>query len=129
FAEDDSAIVEQGIDGREVEIAVLGGRPGEAARTSDVAGEIVVSGRDFYDFDAKYLGAAGIDLVCPAEVTGDERDEMKSIALHAFDAVGAEGLARVDFFLADDGFVLNEVNTMPGFTPISMFPTCWIASG
>ncbi|WP_167131524.1 D-alanine--D-alanine ligase family protein [Paramicrobacterium chengjingii] len=129
FDEDDSVLVEQGVDGREVEIAVLGGRTGDAPRTSDVAGEIVVSGRDFYDFDAKYRGAAGIDLVCPADLSDAELDEMKSIALRAFDAVGAEGLARVDFFLSADGFVLNEVNTMPGFTPISMFPTCWIASG
>ncbi len=129
FAEDDSVLIEQGLDGREVEIAVLGGRAGEAPRTSEVAGEIVVSGRDFYDFEAKYRGAAGIDLVCPANLSTAELDEMKSIALRAFDAVGAEGLARVDFFLSADGFVLNEVNTMPGFTPISMFPTCWIASG
>ncbi|GAB2513392.1 D-alanine--D-alanine ligase family protein [Paramicrobacterium agarici] len=129
FAEDDSVLVEQGVDGREVEIAVLGGRADSAPRTSDVAGEIVVSGRAFYDFDAKYLGASGIDLVCPAELSDDELATMKDIALRAFDAVGAEGLARVDFFLTADGFVLNEVNTMPGFTPISMFPTCWIVSG
>lgn len=129
FAEDDAVLVEQGVDGREVEIAILGARAGEAPRTSDVAGEIVVSGRDFYDFDAKYLGATGIDLICPADLSDTELAEMKSTALHAFDVVGAEGLARVDFFLTASGFVLNEVNTMPGFTPISMFPTCWIASG
>lgn len=129
FDEDDAVLIEQGVDGREVEIAVLGGRPGEPARTSTYAGEIVVSGRDFYDFDAKYLGAEGIDLVCPAEMSDEQLAEMKEIALRSFDAVGAEGLARVDFFLTASGFVLNEVNTLPGFTPISMFPTCWITSG
>ncbi|SEC56507.1 D-alanine-D-alanine ligase [Paramicrobacterium humi] len=129
FDEDDTVLIEQGVVGREVEIAVLGARPGQKPRTSDHAGEIVVSGRDFYDFDAKYLGADGIELVCPAPMGSERLAEMKSIALTAFDAVGAEGLARVDFFLTDDGFVLNEVNTLPGFTPISMFPTCWIASG
>lgn len=129
FAEGDTVLVEQGVVGREVEIAVLGGRAGEPARTSRHAGEIVVSGRDFYDFNAKYLGADGIELVCPAPMDAETLDEMKAIALKAFGAVGAEGLARVDFFLTEDGFVLNEVNTLPGFTQISMFPTCWIESG
>ncbi len=128
FAEDDKVLMEKGMAGREVEIAVLGGRPGEPARAS-VAGEIVITGRDFYDFDAKYLDAPGIDLVCPAAIDADTLAELQSIALRAFDAIGAEGLARVDFFLTDDGIVVNEVNTMPGFTPISMFPSCWIASG
>ena len=115
--------------GREVEIAVLGGRPGERPRAS-VAGEIVLAGREFYDFDAKYLNAPGIDLVCPADLSDAELSALQDVAIRAFDAIGAEGLARVDFFLQADGrIVVNEVNTMPGFTPISMFPTCWIRSG
>lgn len=85
--------------------------------------------RDFYDFDAKYLGAEGIELVCPAPMTDDELSTMQGIAARAFEAIGGEGLARVDFFLTETGFVVNELNTMPGFTPISMFPACWIASG
>lgn len=129
FAEDVEVLIEKGLDGREVEIAVLGGGPDETARTSEVAGEIVVTGRAFYDFDAKYRGASGIDLVCPADIEPERLALMKRLALQAFAAVGAEGMARVDFFLTDDGFVLNEVNTLPGFTPISMFPTCWIESG
>jgi len=128
LAEDDVVLIEGMVVGREVEIAVLGGRPGEPARAS-VAGEVVVTGRDFYDFEAKYLAAPGVDLICPADL-GDERlAEMADLAIRAFEAIGAEGLARVDFFLTDDGFVINELNTMPGFTPISMFPTCWLNSG
>jgi len=128
FAEDDRVLIESGLVGREVEIAVLGGRPGQPTRAS-VAGEIVVSGREFYDFAAKYLDAPGIDLVCPADLTADELDTMRRLAVTAFDAIGGEGLARVDFFLTADGFVINEINTMPCFTPISMFPRCWQESG
>lgn len=128
LAEDDRVLIESMVTGREVEIAVLGGRPGEPARAS-VAGEIVLSGRDFYDFAAKYLDAPGIDLVCPADLTDAQLAEMRELAVRAFDAIGGEGLARVDFFLTADGFVVNEINTMPGFTPISMFPRCWQESG
>ncbi|MCJ1694819.1 D-alanine--D-alanine ligase [Rathayibacter caricis] len=128
FSHDSRVLVESAIVGREVEIGVLGGRRGELPRSS-VAGEIVISGRGFYDFEAKYLGAAGIDLVCPADLTADELAEMRELAVRGFEAVGAEGLARVDFFLTADGFVVNEINTMPGFTPISMFPRMWGASG
>lgn len=128
LAEDDKVLIEAGLAGREVEIAVLGGRAGEPTRAS-VAGEIVVSGREFYDFAAKYLDAPGIELVCPAPLSDKELSTMQSLAIRAFDAIGGEGLARVDFFLTADGFVINEINTMPGFTPISMFPKCWQASG
>ena len=132
FAEDGTVLVEQAIVGREVECGVLpaamddtqGGMP----RVS-VAGEIVVTGREFYDFEAKYLGADGVDLVCPADLRDGELAEMQRIAARAFEALGGEGLARVDFFFTGTEFFVNEVNTMPGFTPISMFPTCWIASG
>lgn len=128
FAEDATVLVEQAIVGREVECGVLPGRDGGMPRVS-VAGEIVVTGREFYDFEAKYLGAAGVDLVCPADLREGELAEMQRIAARAFEALGGEGLARVDFFFTGTEFFVNEVNTMPGFTPISMFPTCWIASG
>ncbi|AND16780.1 D-alanine--D-alanine ligase A [Rathayibacter tritici] len=128
FAHDSRVLIESGVIGREVEIGVLGGRRGVPARAS-VAGEVIVTGRGFYDFEAKYLGASGIELVCPADLTGDELAEMRSLAVRAFDAIGAEGLARVDFFLTAHGFVVNEINTMPGFTPVSMFPRMWGASG
>jgi len=128
FAEDDKVLIESGLVGREVEVAVLGGRPGEPTRAS-VAGEIVMTGREFYDFAAKYLDAPGVELVCPADLSADELATMQDLAIRAFDAIGGEGLARVDFFLTTDGFVINEINTMPGFTPISMFPRCWQESG
>lgn len=128
FAEDSVVLVEQAVIGRELECGVLPGREGAPTRVS-VAGEIVVSGRDFYDFEAKYLGAPGIDLVCPADLRDGELAEMQRIAARAFEALGGEGLARVDFFFTGTEFFVNEVNTMPGFTPISMFPRCWIASG
>ena len=128
FAEDGTVLVEQAVTGREVECGVLQGRDGEPPRVS-VAGEIVVSGREFYDFEAKYLDAPGIDLVCPADLAEGELAEMQRIAARAFEAVGGQGLSRVDFFYTGAEFFVNEVNTMPGFTPISMFPRCWIASG
>jgi len=128
FLEDDHVLVEAGMAGREVECAVLQGYPGAPTRAS-VGGEIVVSGREFYDFEAKYLDAPGIDLVCPAPLTADELSELQRLSIRAFEAINGAGLARVDFFLTAEGFVLNEINTMPGFTPISMFPRCWQASG
>jgi len=128
LAEDDKVLIEVGLVGRELEVAVLQGRPGEPTHAS-VAGEVVVTGRDFYDFAAKYLDAAGIELVCPAVLPADDLAEMQRIAVRAFEAIDADGLARVDFFLTEQGWVINEINTMPGFTPISMFPSCWLASG
>ena len=128
LAEDSKVLIEAGVVGREVECAVLGGRPGQAPLAS-VAGEIVVSGRGFYDFDAKYLGAPGVDLVCPAVLTDAQLAEIQELSVRAFEAIDGAGLARVDFFLTEQGFVVNELNTMPGFTPISMFPKCWLASG
>ncbi|WP_327016797.1 D-alanine--D-alanine ligase family protein [Cryobacterium sp. MP_3.1] len=128
LAEDDKVLIEAGLVGRELEVAVLQGRPGEPAHAS-VAGEVVVTGRDFYDFAAKYLDAAGIELLCPADLAPADLAEMQDIAVRAFEAIDAGGLARVDFFLTADGWVINEINTMPGFTPISMFPSCWLASG
>ncbi len=127
FAEDDSVLVEAAVVGREIECGVLGGA-GAPVRVS-TAGEVVVTGRDFYDFEAKYLDAPGVDLICPAGLGDGELFELQRIARRAFEAIGCEGLARVDVFLTDEGFVVNEINTMPGFTPISMFPTCWQQSG
>lgn len=128
FAEDRAVLVESAVVGREIECGVLEGRPGEDTRVS-VAGEVVVTGRDFYDFDAKYLDAAGVELICPADLGDGELFELQRIARRAFESIGGQGLARVDVFLTGEGFVVNEINTMPGFTPISMFPTCWLNSG
>ncbi|PXA67929.1 D-alanine--D-alanine ligase family protein [Cryobacterium arcticum] len=128
LAEDDKVLIEAGLVGRELEVAVLQGRPGQPTHAS-VAGEVVVTGREFYDFAAKYLDAAGIDLVCPADLAPADLADMQAMAVRAFEAIDASGLARVDFFLTATGWVINEINTMPGFTPISMFPSCWLASG
>ncbi|MEQ1737955.1 MAG: D-alanine--D-alanine ligase, partial [Rhodoglobus sp.] len=128
FAEDSKALIESAVVGREIECGVLAGRGGAAPRVS-LAGEIVISGRDFYDFDAKYLDAPGIELVCPTWLSDEELASLQDLAARAFEAIGGAGLARADFFLTDSGFVINELNTMPGFTPISMFPKCWEASG
>ena len=128
FAEDDKALIETAMVGREVEVAILEGRRGNATRAS-LPGEIVLTTREFYDFEGKYLGGDGAQVVCPADLTDDELTRIQALAVRAFDAVGGRGLARVDFFLAPDALYVNELNTMPGFTPISMFPKCWIATG
>jgi len=128
FAEDSSALVEQAMTGREIECGVLSGRAGAEIRVS-VAGEIVVTGRDFYDFDAKYLDVNAAQLICPAPLHDGELWQMQRTAARAFEAIGGAGLARVDFFFDGTEFVVNEINTLPGFTPISMFPKCWAATG
>lgn len=129
---DRKVIVEQGITGREIECAVLQGRDGAPPRTSEV-GEIEVDrdgGHDFYDFEAKYLEEQGVTLSCPAKVPDDVSAEVRRLAAAAFEALGCEGLARVDCFYTDRGDVIvNEINTMPGFTPHSMYPQMWAASG
>ncbi len=129
FAEDDKVLVERGIVGREIEVAVLEGRGAEPTRAS-LPGEIVLTTREFYDFEGKYLGGDGADVVCPADLTDEQTARIREIATRAFDAVDGRGLARVDVFLTDSGDVIvNELNTMPGFTPISMYPKCWVATG
>lgn len=129
YESDTSVLIESGVVGREVEIAVLGGRDGGAPRPSAVVGEVLVAGDGFYDYEAKYLGAAGVQLVLPAEVTAAELRTLQDTAIRAFEATGCAGLARVDFFLTADGPIVNEINTLPGFTPVSMYPQLWEASG
>lgn len=127
FAEDEKVLVETGITGREIEVAVLEGADGVRA---SLPGEIVLTSRGFYDFEGKYLGGDGVETVCPAELTEAETAAVQRVGVQAFEAVDGRGLARVDMFLTAEGeLVVNELNTMPGFTPISMFPKCWIASG
>ena len=123
---DQTCIVEERVHGREVECSVFEKKTGEIVVS--LAGEIVVSGRDFYDYEAKYLDG-GAELRVPTELSDAELSEMHDLAIRAFQALGCQGLARTDFFLTDSGFVVTEVNTMPGFTPISMYPALWQASG
>ena len=127
---DREVILEEEVVGREIEIAVLGNEDPEAS----VAGEIV-PGADFYDYEDKYDD--GADLLIPAPLSDDELAEMQRLAIGAYRACKVEGLARVDFFYEDGsrdpdrtrGWLVNEINTMPGFTPISMYPKMWQASG
>ena len=128
FAEDDKVLVEEGLHGREVEVGVLDSAADAPARVS-LPGEVVLTTREFYDFEGKYLGGEGVDIVCPAEMSDADTRAVQDMALRAFAAVDGRGLARVDFFLTAAGPVVNELNTMPGFTPISMYPKLWIASG
>ncbi len=123
---DQTALVEHRIYGREVECAVLERPNGELVVS--LAGEIVVTGREFYDFEAKYLDG-GAELKVPTQLSDSELSQMHALAIKAFRALGCSGLARTDFFLTETGFVLTEVNTMPGFTPISMYPSLFAASG
>jgi D-alanine-D-alanine ligase len=118
-------IVEQGVDAREVECAVLGNDEPMVS----VAGEIV-SHHEFYDYDAKYTDGLA-DLVIPADLESEQAEQVRDLARRAFVSVDAAGLARVDFFvLRDSGEVLlNEINTIPGFTATSMYPKLWEASG
>jgi len=127
---DPKVIVEAGIVGREIECGVLEGRDGGAPRTSEVGEIEVVRGHDFYDFEAKYMAESDVQLTCPAAVPDDVADEVRRVAAAAFEAAGCEGLARVDCFYTEHGHVvINEINTMPGFTPQSMYPRVWAASG
>jgi D-alanine-D-alanine ligase len=125
FAHDTKALVEQGVVARELECGVLGNDAPEAS----VVGE-VVPGHEFYDFEAKYLDES-LKLEIPAPVPGAVRDRVRELSLRAFQALDCEGFARVDFFYeeATGRVLLNEVNTIPGFTPKSMFPMLWAASG
>jgi D-alanine-D-alanine ligase len=128
---DPKVIVEEGIDGREIECAVLGGRGGAEPRAS-VPGEIVVDHDTarFYDFDEKYSADSHARTQAPADLPEDVAARVQELAVQAFEAVGAEGISRVDVFVRPDGeVILNEINTMPGFTPISMYPQMWEASG
>ena len=126
---DPRVIVEAGVVGREVECGVLGGSSDWRSATAPL-GEIEVPDGEFYDYEHKYVDDV-VGLVCPAGVAPAYEERVRETALRAFDALECEGLARVDFFLDEDsGTVLvNEVNTMPGFTPISMFPQMWAAAG
>lgn len=126
---DPRVIVEAAIEGREIECGVLESEDGGEPEAS-VPAEIIVTGHDFYDFEAKYLPDEGTQLDVPADLPDDVAQQVRELACKAFDALSCEGLARVDFFVRrDGGVVVNEVNTMPGFTPTSMFPLMWKESG
>ena len=128
---DPKIIVEQGFVGaRELECGVLADLDGGRPQASEVAEIRIHNPSAFYDFEAKYLPEEQVSLDVPADVDQEVADQVRDLAVRTFEVVGCEGLARVDVFLTRDRqVVINEINTMPGFTPHSMFPRMWAASG
>ena len=128
---DPKVVVEEGFVGaRELECGVLSDLDGGRPVASQIAEIRVHTPSGFYDFDAKYLPEEQVDLDVPASVSPEIADEVRELAVRTFEAIGAEGLARVDVFLTHEGrVVVNEINTMPGFTVHSMFPRMWAESG
>lgn len=127
---DPKVLIEESIDGREVECGVLGGHGIDVPRAS-WPGQIVLGGpAEFYDFEHKYLDTAALTLQIPAEIGEAATQIVRETSVRAFEAFGCEGLTRVDCFVTPQGEVLvNEINTMPGFTPFSMYPALWEKSG
>jgi D-alanine-D-alanine ligase len=125
LAYDEWIVAEEAIVGREIEVAVLG----DLEPRASLPGEIV-PGSEFYDYADKYLDE-GSQAIIPAALDPAQVAAVQALAVRAFSTLRCSGLARVDFFLEEGGrgFLLNEVNTMPGFTPISMYPKLWVASG
>jgi len=124
FAHDPLVIVEAFSDGLEVECSVLGLDRPEAS----VPGEIVLAGAEWYDYAAKYT-PGGMELVVPARLAPAVAEEVRRLAVETFLRVGCAGLARVDFFVEGERVLVNELNTMPGFTETSVYPKLWAASG
>jgi D-alanine-D-alanine ligase len=124
FQFDRKIIIEEGVIAREIEVGILGNDEPECS----VAGEIIPK-KDFYDYKAKYEDG-DTALVIPADINEETYEELKVLAIRAYKALDCSGLVRADFFLTNDGkLLINEVNTMPGFTPFSMFPLLWKHSG
>ncbi len=127
---DPKVLIEAGaVDAREIECGVLQALDGTPE--TSLPAELRVGGEhEFYDFAAKYLPGEHTEIDIPADLPDDVATSLRALAVRAFEAVGCEGLARVDFFAFPDGsVVVNEINTMPGFTPTSMYPQMWAASG
>ena len=118
-------LFEESVTAREIEVAVIGNRKPRAS----VAGEIV-PGNEFYDYEDKYVTDSAT-LMIPANLSEDESKQVRELAIRAYETLRCEGMARVDFFYEEDGrgFLCNEINTIPGFTPISMYPKLWAATG
>lgn len=125
FLYDDKVLIEEAVRGREVECAVLGNDSPKAS----VIGEILPQ-TDFYSYESKYIDESGAVLSAPADLTQVQVEQIQKVAIDVFKTLDCEGMARVDFFLKeDDTLVINEVNTIPGFTKISMYPRLWTLSG
>ena len=132
FSFDTKILIERAVRGREIELSVLGNESPEAS----VPGEIAPR-HDFYSYEAKYLDEGGADLLIPADLDAETTRRARELAVRAFRTLCCEGMARVDLFLATEdcgefpagAFIVNEINTIPGFTRISMYPKLWAASG
>lgn len=119
-------MVESAIVGKEIECAVLGNHTPQAS----ICGEIIPVGHPFYSYASKYLDDAGYQIDIPAHISDEDQARIQEVALKTYRALECSGMARVDVFLQADGkIVVNEVNTIPGFTSISMYPKLWEASG
>lgn len=130
YEHDPKALVEAAVSGREIECGVLAGVGGGSPEASLPAEIRIATGSAFYDFEAKYMPDSGTEFDIPPSLPAETIGHVQATAVSAFEALECEGLARVDFFLEDSGRLLvNEVNTMPGFTPVSMFPQMWAATG
>ena len=124
FSYDMKVLVEENVEGRELEVAVLGGdQP-----TASVPGEIVTK-HGFYDYEAKYIDENGAELIIPAPIDDIVTQKVRETAVRVFEVLCLHGMARVDFFLRGDDLIINEANTIPGFTSISMYPKLWEHSG
>jgi D-alanine-D-alanine ligase len=125
FDFDTKIILEEYIEGREIECSVLGNEE----LIASVPGE-VISNHEFYSYDAKYIDEHGATLVIPAKISDKITKQIQEIAIKTFQTLSCEGLGRVDFFLKENNeIIVNEINTIPGFTKISMYPKLWEASG
>jgi len=125
FTHDSKILIEECIVGRELECAVLGNEYPEASCVGEVA-----PAHDFYSYDAKYIDPDGAALSIPAAITPALSEEVKTLAVRVFQVLECRGLGRVDMFLTPEGkLIINEINTIPGFTSISMYPKLWEASG
>jgi D-alanine-D-alanine ligase len=122
---DEWVVVEEAVSGREIEVAVLGGIDPVASGPGEI-----IPGAEFYDYEDKYV-TDGAQLLVPAPLSPADTEAVRSLAVRVFQVLRGEGLARVDFFFEEGGrgFLCNEANTMPGFTPISMYPKLWQAAG
>jgi D-alanine-D-alanine ligase len=126
FGFDKKILIEEAITGRELECAVLGNENPKAS----VIGEIIPQGHEFYDYEAKYIDTDGASLIIPAATSPAVKKKIQELAIQTFKTLCCEGMARVDVFLKSNGDVLvNEINTIPGFTNISMYPALWQESG
>ncbi len=129
---DNKILLEQAIQGKELECAIKGNSSdSKNPPAASVIGEVLVTGEhEFYDYNAKYLDEHGSEIVIPANITSKQTKDLQEQALKAYRTLGCSGLARVDMFLTDSGEIyINEINTFPGFTNISMYPKLWEASG